>query len=134
MKASDLVSCWSAPDNSRLTAKQLSFRLPVDVAAKISALCELYPNKTRTEIIGDLLTAALVEVEKALPRHDGRKLAEDPDGEPIYEDLGPVVDFRIAADRYYKELERDMGNESARGFFSSKVGSTNIELLPDRPR
>lgn len=36
MKASDLVTIWSAPDNSRLTAKQYSFRLPVHVAAKLA--------------------------------------------------------------------------------------------------
>jgi len=41
MKASDLVTVWSAPDNSRLTAKQYSFRLPVHVAAKLAALEEL---------------------------------------------------------------------------------------------
>jgi hypothetical protein len=87
------------------------------VAAKIPALCELYPNKTRTEIVGDLLTTTLVEVEKAFPSYEGRKLAEDPDGEPIYEELGPVYDFRIATDRYYKELERELGDESARGLY-----------------
>jgi hypothetical protein len=49
MKAADLVNLWNAPDNSRLTTKQLSFRLPVHVAAKLPALCDLYPNKNRTE-------------------------------------------------------------------------------------
>ena len=59
MKNSELVKVWALPDNSRVTSKQLSFRLPVHVAAKISALSDLFPNKTRTEIIGDLLTSAV---------------------------------------------------------------------------
>ena len=44
---------------TRLTAKQSSFRLPVHVAATLSALCELYPNKTRTQNVGDLLATAI---------------------------------------------------------------------------
>jgi hypothetical protein len=59
MQPSDLHSVWSMPDNTRLTAKQYSFRLPVHVAAKLAALCELYPNKTRTQIVGDLLATAI---------------------------------------------------------------------------
>ena len=66
MKTKDLVSVWSAPDNSRLTPKQMSIRLPLHVAAKISALCEMFPKKTKTEIIGDLLSTALEDVTEGL--------------------------------------------------------------------
>ena len=59
MKNSELVKVWALPDNSRVTSKQLFFRLPVHVTAKIYALSDLFPNKTKTEIIGDLLTNAL---------------------------------------------------------------------------
>lgn len=59
MKASDLTKVWTMPDNARLTAKQYSIRLPVHVAAKISALCDMDLKENRTEIIGDLLTAAI---------------------------------------------------------------------------
>ena len=38
MKSADLHKLWGMPDNSRLTPKQLSFRLPVHVAAQINAL------------------------------------------------------------------------------------------------
>lgn len=62
MKSPDLHKVWSAPGNSRLTAKQQSFRLPTHVAAKINALCDVFPNKTKTEIVGDLLAAALDEL------------------------------------------------------------------------
>lgn len=118
VKASDLVNLWSAPDNSRLTAKQYSFRLPVHVAAKLSALCDLYPNKTRTEIVGDLLAAALQDVERALPSYEGREIAKHPDtGESICEEMGPVHEFRVHADRHYKELERELGNDSPRGLY-----------------
>ena len=59
MEPKDLAEIWGEPDNTRLTSKQISIRLPIHVAAKISAICEMYPRRTKTEIIGDLLAAAL---------------------------------------------------------------------------
>lgn len=126
MKASELVSLWSAPDNSRLTAKQSSFRLPVHVAAKLAALCELYPNKTRTEIVGDLLSTALEDVIKALPSYPGREFEPHPEsGEMLYEEAGPKAHFRALANRYYMELEKELGNESPRKLYDSDIYLTS---------
>ncbi len=44
-----LAKVWDAPDHSRLTPKQISIRLPILVAAKVSALCELYPGQARAK-------------------------------------------------------------------------------------
>lgn len=117
MKSSELHKLWDAPDNSRLTSKQFSFRLPVHVAAKLAALCELYPRKSRTEIVGDLLSTVLEEVEQGLPYRvdsdedvaEGRKHF-GPGYEP--EITGPREDFRHFANKHYQELERELGNES----------------------
>lgn len=111
MKASDLTKVWTMPDNSRLTAKQYSIRLPVHVAAKISALCDLYPQKNRTDIIGDLLAAALNEVEQSFPSVKGPHAYDDHDG-PCYEDIGPSKHYRELANRHYKELEKELGNDN----------------------
>ena len=59
MKTQHLHDVWASPDNTRLTTKQFSFRFPVHIAAKIAALCEMYPQKNRTHIVADLLAAAL---------------------------------------------------------------------------
>ena|SRR5437868_3546433 len=113
MKASDLVTIWSAPVPSRLTSKQYSFRLPVDVAAKLAAFEELYPSRTRTQIVGDLLSAAIAVVEENLPASPGRLWGEDPDdGEKLYLATGPVMQFRTLVNKHYEAIERDMGNES----------------------
>lgn len=112
MKAEDLVKIWGAPDNSRLTSKQFSFRLPVHVAARITALCEMYPTKSRTQIVGDLLGAALHEVERGFPEVRGREIGRDPDThEMIYEDVGPYASYRKLANAANAELEREMGND-----------------------
>jgi hypothetical protein len=118
LKSSDLPKRWSAPDNSRLTTKQFSFRLPVHVAAKLAALEEMFPNKTRTEIVGDLLTAALEDVEASFPFEKGRAIGEHSDtGETIYENVGPSREFRNLADKYYVQLERELGNENPRPLY-----------------
>ena len=94
MKASNLPDLWATPDNSRVTSKQYSFRLPVHVAAKIEALCEMFPGKNRTQIVADLLTSALDEVERGFPSVAGQKVVEDPDtGEDVFEEVGPACVF-----------------------------------------
>jgi hypothetical protein len=112
-KASELHSFWSLPDNSRLTSKQYSFRLPVHVAAKIAALCDMYPQKTRTEIVGDLLSTAIEDLVKGMPFVEGRLVGHDPEtGEAIHEDLGPKAKYWELADKHYKAIEREMGNKN----------------------
>ena len=118
MKAKDLVSVWGSPDNSRLTAKQSSFRLPVHVAAKLSALAEIYPQKTKTQLVADLLSAALAEMETELPHYPGERFSDvEEDGEPLYIAEGPAGQFRSLTNKYYKELEKELGNENPEPFF-----------------
>lgn len=125
MQTSHLHDLWAAPDNSRLTPKQFSLRLPVHVAAKIAALCEIYPHKNRTQIVADLLAAALDDLEKNLPQaigdpindedeHYQRQIAEHQgsDYEPLFHLGGPRARFRNTANRHYQELETEIGNTS----------------------
>jgi predicted DNA-binding protein len=108
MKAADLHKLWSSPDNSKLTSKQYSFRLPVHVAAKIQALCDIYPNKTRTEIVGDLLSSALEEVKQGLLSYDSNEpITILPDGEEIFEQWGPRVTFDGLTEKYIRELDAE---------------------------
>jgi hypothetical protein len=121
MKASNLPDLWNTPDNSRVTSKQYSFRLPVHVAAKIEALCEMYPGKNRTQIVADLLTSALDEVEKSFPFVAGEKLCTVPDtGEDIFEDVGLAARFQALANKYYLELERELGNPTPPPLYGSR--------------
>lgn len=119
MEAKNLAGLWSAPDNTRLTAKQSSFRLPVHVAAKIAALCEMYPKKTKTQIVGDLLAAALAEVEKGLPAYPGRAFTRDEDGRELFEATGPAERFRSLSNKHYAELETELGNETPDKLYDS---------------
>lgn len=117
MDAKTLSALWASPDNSRLTAKQQSFRLPVHVAAKLAALCELYPNKTRTQLVGDLLSAALADMQKGLPSFKGAYFDMDENGEKLYEATGPLAQYRVRANKHFEELEKELGNEAPEPLF-----------------
>lgn len=122
VKAQNLHAIWSAADNSRLTAKQSSFRLPVHVAAKLAALSELYPNKTRTQLVGDLLAAALSDVEAAFPPVKGRLFDRDREtGEELFEDVGMHARYAELANKYFAELEKELGNDKPDHLVSSRL-------------
>ena len=105
----DLVKVWDAPDLSKLTPKQWSIRLPIQVAAKINALSEMYPRKSKTEIIGDLLATALEQLEKGFPYVEGQYVADCPDtGEPLHEDVGPRSKFSTLTQKYLTDLEKEI--------------------------
>ena len=129
MKNSELIKVWALPDNSRVTSKQLSFRLPVHVAAKISALSDMFPNKTRTEIIGDLLTSALEKIEYSFPSIKGEYFGmDDEQGNRLYLDMGKGKSFRFLANKHYAELEKELGNENPNKLFDSDLLCTDSDI------
>ena len=129
MKPADLTKVWSAPDNSRLTPKQQSFRLPVHVAAKLDALCLMFPNKTKTEIVGDLLATAIDEVERNLPATRGRQIGEHPDYGAEYAMVGPRVEFQHLANKRYKEIERELGTKNPGDLYRAQL--VDLENPPE---
>lgn len=125
MKNSELVKVWALPDNTRVTSKQVSFRLPVHVAAKINALGDLFPNKTKTEIIGDLLTSALESIEYSFPSVKGDSFGMDDDeGNKLFYDVGKGMQFREFANKHYTELEKELGNQNPNQLYDSHLVCT----------
>jgi hypothetical protein len=114
MNTKDLHSIWNAPDHSRLTAKQYTVRLPIRVAAQLAALSEMYPRKTMTDLIGDILAAGLDQLAEDLPtKNIGEKpLGFREDGEAEWEQIGPGVAFAQLSKKYLKQFETE---ESASG-------------------
>lgn len=127
MKAEDLYKIWDTPDFSKLAPKQISIRLPIILSAKISALCEMYPNKTKTQIIVDLLASAIDQLGEALPSEKGAFLYPLPEEALVssdmmgmadsrslkclgaYEDIGPQGRFLRLTKKYLQELEKELG-------------------------
>ncbi|MHB1247193.1 MAG: type 1 pili tip component [Sulfuriferula sp.] len=113
MNISDLMKVWESSASGPLAAQTYQVRLPLQDAAKIAALTEMYPRRNETEIITELLTAALNELERAMPYIQGpRVIAQDDQGDPIYEDTGPTPRFMNLSRKYRKGLEKDSGERT----------------------
>ncbi len=123
MKPTDLDSIWDQPDNGRLTPKQISIRLPILVSAKISALCEMYPRKTKSEIITDIISASLEQLEESLTSEKGSYIDNEPSfsetGElqnysyNIFEDIGKKGKFIALTEKHLRNIEKENKFEEA---------------------
>jgi hypothetical protein len=106
----DLVREWERSGTTPLTAREYVVRLPVHDAARLGALAEMYPGRTTVQIMTDLLSCALDEVEQAFPYRPGeRVIAEDENGDPIYEDVGPTPRFLELTRKHAAELAEELG-------------------------
>lgn len=107
MKVSDLVKRWDFVPSERLAAQEYRLRLSIRDAARIEALSTMYPKLNSTDILSDLVRAALDELECALPYIPGdHVIAEDDVGDPIFEDIGPTPRFFSLTQAYAKKLAR----------------------------
>lgn len=108
MKINELLSKWETPVGKQLTARQYSVRLPVRDAAQVAALAEMFPGYTTTQIITDLISAALDELEATLPYVQGVEVvSEDDHGDPIYGDAGPAPRFRELSRAHARRLQEE---------------------------
>lgn len=123
IQPADLHKIWGAPDNTRLTTKQYSFRLPVHVAAKLAALCDMFPDKTRTQLVADLLSTALDGFERTFPSIPGEEAVDEFPGtkEPLYEETGPIVRYQALANEHYRALEAELGNEDPKPLYNARI-------------
>ena len=108
MKVKDLIEEWERTAAEPMTAQHYSLRLPVRDVARVKALVQMYPRRNVEELLSDLLTAALDEVEEAMPYEQGeRVISEDDQGDPIYEDAGPAARFRRLAEEFTQSILRE---------------------------
>ena len=115
MKFKPLLDRWKKDAAPARTAKEYAVRLPLDDAARLHALTELFPGRTLEEIITDLLSAGLDEIAAAMPYQAGPKvISRDDQGDPVYEDIGLTPRFVELTRKFKKSLEAK-GERAASG-------------------
>lgn len=113
MKLKQLMDQWSNAPHSDLTAELFSIQLPVHEAARIRALAELFPNRTETQIVTELLRVVLDDVEASFPYVQGKEvIREDEFGDPIYNDEGLTPRFFDLKKKYTQQLESALNEAS----------------------
>ncbi len=106
MKFKPLLDRWKKAAAPPKTAKEYAVRLPLDDAARLQALAELFPGQLLEEIVTDLLGAGLDEIAAAMPYEKGPKvISRDDRGDPVYEDVGLTPRFVELTRKYKKDLE-----------------------------
>lgn len=109
MSLKDLLASWRETAAQPRTATEYAVRLPVDDAARLAALAEMFPGRTPEQIITDLLATALQEIETSMPYVAGKKvISNDEQGDPIFEDIGLTPRFVELTRRYRKKLEAEI--------------------------
>lgn len=108
MRVKDLVESWEQNASEQRTPERYSVRLSMHDAAKLAALAELYPGRSAEDLITDLLSAALDEVEAAFPYVQGQRVvAEDELGDPVYEDNGLTPRFQELTRKHFQRLQEE---------------------------
>lgn len=107
MKLRDLIQNWERTASNPLTEQEYKVCLTRKDAAKIAALAEMYPSRTPEQLITELLTAALHELEHNLPYVQGENVSSfDELGDPIYEDVGPTGQFAQLTRKHLDEVQQ----------------------------
>lgn len=113
IKIKDLPERWQSSATQRKTRRRYEISLILRDAARIEALQEVYPDTSVEQVISDLLSAALNQLEAELPYRPGpRVIATDEFGEPVFEDIGPSPRFQQATKRWLEQLETEDANPS----------------------
>ncbi|GAB3388658.1 pilin assembly protein [Azotobacter armeniacus] len=105
MKIHELIQHWERSAKGRLTPTSYQIRLDLESAARLAALAEMYPRRSGEELLGELIGAALEELETSMPYVKGSQIvATDEQGDPLYEDIGPTPRFLALSRRYLQTM------------------------------
>lgn len=70
MKVTELPQHWEKGKQARERNHEYNLRLPLEDAARISALAELYPDRSESDILSDMIAAALDDLVSQGPLKD----------------------------------------------------------------
>lgn len=105
MKIRELAQHWEENAKGRLTDTGYRIHLDMEAAARLAAIVEMHPKRQPEELLGELIGAALEELEKSFPYVKGSTVvATDEEGDPLYEDIGPTPRFLALSRRHLHDL------------------------------
>ena len=111
----ELLESWRQSAAAPRTANTYAVRLPLDEAAQLAALADMFPGRAPEQLISELLGVALQEVAAAMPYVAGKRvISTDEQGDPVYEDVGPTPRFMELARNHRRALESLAQTPSAR--------------------
>lgn len=70
MKVTELPKYWESKPEQVERSHDYNLRLPLEDAARIAALAELYPDRSESDILNDMISAALDDLVRQSPLKD----------------------------------------------------------------
>lgn len=67
MKVTDLVNNWETDTKSDDRGNDYYLRMPLEDAARVAALSELFPGRSENDILNDMIAAALDDITQTRP-------------------------------------------------------------------
>lgn len=109
MKIRELAQHWEHTAKGSLSPTGHVLHLDPEAEARLAALVEMYPKRTAQELLGELVGAALEELEASFPYVKGTQvIATDEEGDPLYEDVGATPRFlALAREHLHRPEEPD---------------------------
>ncbi len=107
MKLDKLMKYWEKEFSGQLSDAGYQINLSVEDAARLEALCEMFPKYPRENLLRDLISGALNEVTSHFPYVAGSEIAaHDEEGDPLYVDVGPTPKFLDLTRKHLKQITR----------------------------
>ena len=139
MSFKELLESWRETAAAARTARTFAVHLPLEEAAQLAALAQMFPGRSSEQLITELLATALEELAAAMPYVPGtRVISTDEQGDPIYEDVGPTPRFMQLARQHRRSLEdaarRGRSNTPARPRATPRPKARKAAARPRRAR
>ncbi len=80
---------------------ECNFAISQEDQVKVEALAELF-HLPADQLVADLLHTVLLEMEEKMPYRAGTKVIRVEEGDPIYEDIGPMPRYIAIKSRLNK--------------------------------
>ncbi|MBU2967459.1 hypothetical protein Q4508_06895 [Amphritea sp. 2_MG-2023] len=78
-----------------------NFAINEEDKLKVQALAELF-HLSEEELVAELLHTVLLDVEEKMPYRAGTKIIRVEEGDPVYEDIGPMPRYMAIKSRLSK--------------------------------
>ena len=109
MSFKQLLDSWRESAAAPRTVRSYAVHLPLDDAAQLAALAEMFPGRAPEQLISELLGQALKAVAAVMPYVSGQRvISTDEQGDPVYEDVGPTPRFMQLTRDHRRSLEGNM--------------------------
>lgn len=97
----ELARDWEESEAQTPRDHEVTIKVTTHDYARLCALAEIYQHQGGQKVWGDLISAALDEVEEAFPYIKGNQVVgEDELGDPLYADTGLTPRFQELTRKY----------------------------------